>query len=270
MTEKNASEPHVLESHGENAVTRSQFAERHPFWFVAILEVVVILVYLVAGTLARFMKPANVEASANANLASPLVFANIALTVMVVFLLSSMVWWRVVGFRRPARVTDLRYYAVPFLPAIVSLVVGVEVSSGLLLLQFLALTLMIGFVEESIFRGLMLNALKPRGAWTAVIVTSMLFALSHSLNLLSGKNLADVAMQILYALAIGFAFAALVLKKGLLWPLVLTHFLIDFTAMIGKTDVSYEWNIVLGVAITFIIGSYGLFVMLQVPEGKTA
>lgn len=251
-------------------MTRSQFAERHPFWFVAILEVVVILVYLVAGTLAHFMKPANVETSANADLASPLVFANIALTILAVFLLSSMAWWRVVGFRRPARVTDLWYYALPFLPAIISLVVGVEVSNGLLLLQFFAITLMIGFVEESIFRGLMLNALKPRGAWTAVIVTSLLFALSHSLNLLSGKNLADIAAQILYALAIGFAFAALVLKKGILWPLVLAHFLIDFTAMIGKTDVPDGLNAVLGVGITFAIGSYGLFVMLQVPEGKIA
>ena len=103
-----------------------------------------------------------------------------------------------------------------------------------------------------------------------MIVTSLLFALSHSLNLLSGKNLVDVAMQILYALAIGFAFAAWVLKKGILWPLVLAHFLIDFTAMIGRTTVPDGLNAVLGVGITFIIGSYGLFVMLQVPEEKIA
>lgn len=73
-------------------------------------------------------------------------------------------------------------------------------------------------------------------------------------------------MQILYALAIGFAFAALVIKKGIIWPLVLAHFLIDFTAMVGKTNFSLAWDSVLGVTITFVLGSYGLFVMLQKPE----
>ena len=109
---------------------------------------------------------------------------------------------------------------------------------------------------------------KSRGTWTAVIVTSLLFGLSHSLNVLSGKNLADVLVQILYALAIGFAFAALVLKKGIIWPLVLVHFMIDFKAMIGRTDFSPVLNSILGVAITFVLGSYGLLVMLQKPNVK--
>ena len=143
-----------------------------------------------------------------------------------------------------------------------------ELKNVLVVTQLLIVTAMVGFAEEAIFRGLMLNALKPRGAWTAVIVTSLLFGLSHSLNVLSGKNLAVVAVQILYALAIGFAFAALVIKKGFIWPLVLAHFLIDFTAMIGKTNFSLAWDSVLGVTITFVLGSYGLFVMLQKPDVK--
>ena len=34
-------------------VIQAQWAERHPFWFVAILEGVVILVYLGAGTIGK-------------------------------------------------------------------------------------------------------------------------------------------------------------------------------------------------------------------------
>jgi uncharacterized protein len=241
----------------ENPVT--QFAERHPFWFVAILEVMVIVVYLALGTIAHFTNLSNIGLEG---------IANLVLTIIAVSLLSFMGWWHLVGFRPPDQPTDLLYFIVPFLPAVISLVAGVELKNVLVVTQLLIITLMIGFAEEAIFRGLMLNALKPRGDWTAAIVTSSLFALSHSLNVLSGKNLADVVVQILYALAIGFAFAALVLRKGIIWPLVLAHFLIDFTAMIGEADFSPVLNSVLGVAITFALGSYGLFVMLQKPTVK--
>jgi uncharacterized protein len=240
-------------------VTQSRFAERHPLWFVAILEVMVILVYLALGTIAHFTNLSNIGLEG---------IANLVLTIIAVTLLSVMGWWRIVGFRPPDQPADLLYFVVPFLPAVVSLVAGVELKNVLVVKQLLIITLMVGFAEEAIFRGLMLNALKSRGTWTAAIVTSLLFGLSHSLNVLSGKNLADIVTQILYALAIGFAFAALVLKKGLIWPLVLAHFLIDFTAMIGKTDFSPALNSVLGVATTFVLGSYGLFVMLQKPNVK--
>lgn len=240
-------------------MTQSRFAERHPFWFVAILEVMVILVYLALGTIAHFTNLSNVGLEG---------LANLVLTIIAVILLSVMGWWSIVGFRPPDQPADLLYFVVPFLPAVVSLLAGVELKNVLVVTQLLIITLMVGFAEEAIFRGLMLNALKSRGTWTAVIVTSLLFGLSHSLNVLSGKNLADVLVQILYALAIGFAFAALVLKKGIIWPLVLAHFLIDFTAMIGRTDFSPVLNSILGVAITFVLGSYGLLVMLQKPNVK--
>ena len=170
----------------------------------------VILVYLALGIIAHFTNLSNVGLEG---------LANLVLTIIAVILLSVMGWWSIVGFRPPDQPADLWYFVVPFLPAVVSLLAGVELKNVLVVTQLLIITLMVGFAEEAIFRGLMLNALKPQGTWTAVIVTSLLFGLSHSLNVLSGKNLADVAVQILYALSIGFAFAALVLKKGIIWPL---------------------------------------------------
>ena len=62
----------------------------------------------------------------------------------------------------------------------------------------------------------MLNALKASGAWKAAIITSLLFGLTHALNVLTGKSVIEDAAQIFYAVAIGFAYAALVLKKGIL------------------------------------------------------
>ena len=117
----------------------------------------------------------------------------------------------------------------------------------------------------------MLNALKVHGFWRAAIITALLFGLSHSLNVLAGKSMAETAAQIFYAVAFGFTFAALVLKKGRLWPLVIIHFLIDFTSFLERPDftISPEWNLLLVMGLAVIFTAYGLFVMLQKQSVET-
>jgi membrane protease YdiL (CAAX protease family) len=235
---------------------RAPFAQRHPYWFVASLEIVTIVVYLLVGTVAYFTHLSNDWLYGSASL---------LLSVIAAVLLTRIGWWKVVGFRSPNQPSDLWYFALPLLPAIINLIIGVEVSSLLLLARFLAITLLIGFAEEAIFRGLMLNALKAHGFWQAAIITALLFGLSHALNGLAGKSMAETAAQIFYAVAFGFTFAALVLKKGILWPLVIVHFLIDFASFLQRPDfiISSDWNVLLVVGIALIFTVYGLFVMLQ-------
>ena len=235
-------------------MNRPRFAERHPYWFVAILEIIVIAVYLMAGTIASVAQLSNQALTG---------IANSTLSVLVIGALSALGWWRAVGFRRPARPRHLFFFLPLLLPVLINLAVGLSVPSLVRFTELLAIALLIGFAEEAIFRGLMLNALKARGLWQAAVITSLLFGLSHSLNLLSGQSGADILIQMAYALAIGFAFAALVLKKGILWPLVIAHALIDFTSFIGKDTVPAVWNVVAGLALTFMFMSYGLYLMQQ-------
>ncbi|MEN9937815.1 MAG: hypothetical protein RLZZ387_4394 [Chloroflexota bacterium] len=189
--------------------------------------------------------------------------ANSTLSVLVIGALSALGWWRAVGFTRPAHPRDLFFFLPLLLPVLINLGVGLKVPGLLLFTQLLALAFLIGFAEEAIFRGLMLNALKARGLWQAAMITSLLFGLSHSLNLLSGKSGANILIQVSYALAVGFAFAAVALKKGVIWPLVVAHALIDFTSFIGKDTVPAFWNAIAGVVLTFMFMSYGLYLMRQ-------
>ncbi len=53
------------------------------------------------------------------------------------------------------------------------------------------------------------------------------------------------------------------LKKGIIWPLVVAHALIDFTSFIGRDTVPAVWNAIAGVVLTFLFMSYGLFFMRQ-------
>jgi membrane protease YdiL (CAAX protease family) len=235
-------------------VKRSLFAERHPYLFVTILEVVVVLVYLIAGTVAHFLKLSNLGLYG---------LANLGLTIIVAALLTAMGWWRLVGFRSPDRRGDLLYFLVPFVPMALNFIPGLEAGGLAHFMTILAVTLMVGFVEEAIFRGLMLTALKARGLWTAAIVTSLLFGLTHALNLLAGKSIVEDAAQAFYAVAIGFAFAALVLKKGIIWPLVLAHFLIDFVNFLQRPGFAYPafWVVAIALGLAVLFTAYGLYVM---------
>lgn len=236
-----------------------QLADRHPYWFIAAIEFVVVFVYLVAGTVAHFAHLSNLGLYGT---------AQVGLLIVASTLLTAMGWWRAVGFRRPDDWSDLRYFIIPLLPLAINLIPGLEVTSLRHLAVVLAIALMVGFVEEVFFRGLMLNALKARGLWRAVIITSLLFGLTHAMNMLAGKSVIDDVSQIFYATAIGFAYAALVLKKGIVWPLVLAHFLIDFTNFIQRPGFVYSpgWALAITLGIGFIFTGYGVFVMLRVPE----
>lgn len=233
---------------------RPSLATSHPYRFVAALQVLVLAVYLAAGTAVQV-------AGLGGSWLYPI--ANGVLVVAVAAVLTAMGWWRKVGFRAPRRPRDLVWFVLPFLPVVVNLVPGVEFVDTLTVTGLLALALAVGFVEESVFRGLMLTALAPRGAWRAIIVTAVLFGVTHLANVLAGATLAETVSQVLYAGAFGVAFAALVLRKGIIWPLVLAHFAIDAVHFLQRPgfEFSEAWTVTINVVLIVVFTAYGVLVM---------
>jgi CAAX protease family protein len=75
---------------------------------------------------------------------------------------------------------------------------------------------------------MMLRALRIRGLWQAVIISSLFFGIVHLLNAAAGANLAATLLQVVYAVAIGLMYAALALRTQTILPLIVTHGLTDF------------------------------------------
>lgn len=238
------------------AVRLTRFAELHPYGFVAILEAVVVLVYLLVGTIAYFLRLSNMVLYG---------LANLVLTLIVIALLTRLGWWKTVGFKPLHRRGDLFYFLILLVPMVLNFIPGVQIESIVYVTGVLVITLMVGFAEETIFRGLMLQALKPLGHWRAAIITALLFGLTHAMNAMTGKSALDSMMQIGYAAAIGFAYAALALKKDGLWLLILAHFLTDFVFFIQKPGFSLPpfWQSFLVISLTVVFTVYGIFVMQQ-------
>ena len=77
----------------------------------------------------------------------------------------------------------------------------------------------VGFVEELLFRGFLLQALRARRNLTyAIIISGVTFGIGHIVNLLRGWSLTDQAIQIVAAVLIGIALAYCAVLTGSILP----------------------------------------------------
>ncbi len=240
---------------------RLRFSQRRPYLFSTLIVLMVILVYLIAGTVAHFLNLPNT---------SLYLIGNLILTLLTGILLSTMHLWRESGLVRPLRrPADFALFWPAFIPALVNLLFGIQAPSAAAVLVWMVLALTVGFVEEGLFRGLILHALAPRGWWRAAILSALFFGFSHSLNVLGGSSPAYVVLQVGYAIAFGFAFAAMALRSGVIWPLVIAHFLIDFAGFIAadRVGAANVDTLTLGISIIYIIAysAYGIYLLRKAP-----
>lgn len=206
-------------------MSEKSFHMRHPYLFVTILELVIIAVAIAVGTMTKKLALPDYTLYGGTML---------ILTAITALTLKRMKWWKTIGFNS----FDNRYILlliVSAIPMIGNLLGSYKSLELKFYFYYLLLTIMSGFVEEGMYRGLMLRALLKKGVWKAVIITSLLFSLSHLMNALAGWNWQHVALQLCYSFAIGFGWAAFAIRTGTIWPLMLIHFLNNFFSFI-KTE----------------------------------
>lgn len=101
---------------------------------------------------------------------------------------------------------------------------------------------LIGFVEETLFRGIMLRALMQKGKAIAVGVSSVLFGITHALQALGGQSIQDTILQIVYAFILGFVLALLVAKHRAIWLTIIFHGLHNFINFTGNTPSTHLYD----------------------------
>jgi membrane protease YdiL (CAAX protease family) len=114
----------------------------------------------------------------------------------------------------------------------------------------------------------MLSALRTTGLWRAIIVTSVLFGLTQLANVLAGATVLETVSQVVYTIAFGAAFAALVLRAGIIWPLVLAHAVIDAAYFLQVPGFTFStlWTLIINLGATVGFTAYGIFVMRRGPD----
>lgn len=130
----------------------------------------------------------------------------------------------------------------------------------------------VGFLEELIFRGLLFQAMAKDGVKAAIIVSSVTFGIGHIVNLFngSGAELLPNLLQVMYAIAIGFAFVLIYCRTRSLMPCIIVHSVFNgLSAFANEAVMTPQRQIVSGVLLAVIAGGYALYLALAAKEENT-
>ena len=102
--------------------------------------------------------------------------------------------------------------------------------------------LLIGYVEEMLFRGFLFKALVPKdGITVAFIISAVTFGIGHIVNLFAGQASLETVIQVFFAIAWGFIFTMVFYISKSLIPCILAHGLVDAFSKFSANNITSEW-----------------------------
>ena len=178
------------------------------------------------------------------------------------------------GLCRPKLPAAKMLYYIPLLLLLTAnLWYGVALNqSPLETVLYILAMFCVGFLEELIFRGLLFQAMAKDGVKTAIIVSSVTFGIGHIVNLVngSGAELLPNLLQVMYAVAIGFAFVMIYCRTRSLMPCILVHSIFNgLSAFTNEAVMTPRRQIISGVLLAVIAGGYALYLAFAWQEENT-
>lgn len=168
-------------------------------------------------------------------------------------------------------------YFFPFIILIsVNLWFGAKpVYSGMGQIFAVVSMILIGFLEEMVFRGFLFRAIEKQSLKRAIIISAVTFGIGHIINLFTGQASLDTIAQILYAIAIGFAFVMAFHRGKSMWPIIVTHSLVDVTSKFRNYDNSQFEPYVNAIYLIFLIAvpavyAWYIYKKIDSPENSVA
>lgn len=143
---------------------------------------------------------------------------------------------------------------------------GGDVGSWSKIALLFVATMLVGIAEEGVYRGYVLNKIDQKlGLKKALLYSSILFGLLHSVNFLAGPTIGETVTQIILTTAMGYVFGVVYLKtnKNLLLVMAL-HGVYDFLVFnftyLADLNNSTRTNILI-VPILLVLWVYSILAM---------
>lgn len=171
------------------------------------------------------------------------------------------------GFQRVMKNTNklVIWYLPAILIEVMGLFVGFENNTLKYIFVTLFMTLGVGIAEELYFRGIILKTLDILGIKKAIIVSALIFGVTHIGNVMGGADLFFTLIQISYAFIIGIVFAQLYILTKSIYLVIFWHFLHDFLCYIQK-EPDTKTTIIIGGFQVFILVIYSIILWRKLPE----
>ena len=102
--------------------------------------------------------------------------------------------------------------------------------------------LLIGFIEEMLFRGFLFRILlKKDPAPAAITISAVTFGIGHIVNLLAGQASLETVIQVIFAIAWGFILTLVFYKSGSLLICIAVHGLVDAFSKFAGENITMSW-----------------------------
>ena len=155
------------------------------------------------------------------------------------------------------KVRSPRLLILPAVLAVLPLFGGIKDLGMPVLTIILIGEIATGVFEELWFRGLTLRALQHWRPLPAAMLAGALFGLTHLANILYGADPAITTAQVVGAFCFGVGYAALRMRTGALWTLVILHALTDIALAVGDVPGGLRWGIMIGSdTVLLVLGVY--------------
>jgi len=241
------------------------FAIKHPMLFAVI--VLLMLEAIVLGALLI----SNLAGIPLLSLDLPMLLLN---AIFAIILISVMRWWGETGFNAPLHWKNLHFLIIPLVLLIgPTLFFQPQLPSSDRIIVFIIVTLLIGFQEEAIFRGVLLRTFMSRGTMQAVLISAAMFAIIHVNSFLVGRDPMFVVSQIIASFLGAIGLGALRIRMNSIMPLILLHAFNDFvqfsaTGGLEAGEVALYISI-LKIVLGGLIALYGLYLLRGYKEGTS-
>lgn len=161
----------------------------------------------------------------------------------------------------------------------------IDTARPVLIALHLLTALSTGWIEEILFRGVVLTTLlqkwgrSRKGITLVVLGSSILFGIVHLLNFIQGRMpLLDTMTQITFAVFFGVMFSACFLRNRTILPVILLHAAIDWAGTLDEVAVGgglrtvmqpmSPENALINILITLPLLLYGLFILRKIDPAS--
>ncbi|MBO4903077.1 MAG: CPBP family intramembrane metalloprotease [Lachnospiraceae bacterium] len=138
----------------------------------------------------------------------------------------------------PADMKKFLFFIPMFILATGNLWDGFSLSyRGMPLLLATLYMILVGYVEEMIFRGFLFKAMLGNGKTVpAIVVSALTFGIGHIVNLFAGQASFETVIQVIFAISWGFILTMVFYKSGSLIPCIIAHAMVDVFSLYGADN----------------------------------
>ncbi|MCU0277741.1 MAG: CPBP family intramembrane metalloprotease [Candidatus Nanopelagicales bacterium] len=271
MASENVSAP-VAESSAADQSGLRGFLNKGGVWRFLAFMLVYLIIYVGVGRITLLFARDLAEQPVLSSVSTVFIQLTLGLIVGAAILIATITYmgWTKQLFARQTIYRSWWMWLGPIVVAIpiVLRVLGIDWGRNAVPVVLLVMVtgLMIGFVEELMYRGIGVKMLRDggHGEFAVAALTSLFFAISHSVNLLMGQSIASVGPTVAYTFAFGVLMYLTLRSVGFLVAAMIMHGLTDPTTILATGGID---EITEAGGDNVFLTATGAFTLVMVPAG---